>query len=73
MKKITAAGPFGGKNIQMLGADGKQLTQMEALREKNRLDGTEGMNVIYEEEANQMPQTDDYMEKVKRNLKKNLE
>lgn len=52
----------------MLGADGKKLTQMEALKEKNRLDGKEGMNVINEAEANQLSQTEDYMEKVKRNL-----
>ena len=56
MKKITADGPFGGKNKQMLGADGQQLTTLEALKEKNRINGEEGMNVINEAEANEMPQ-----------------
>ena len=55
MKKITADGPFGGRNKQLLGADGAPLTQIEAMREMYRINGEEGMNVIDEAAANQIP------------------
>ena len=73
MKKITVDGPFGGKNKQMLGADGKKLSTLEALKEKHRLDGKEGVNVLNEAEAHKLSKSEDYIEKVKRNLEKNKE
>jgi hypothetical protein len=47
LKKIKPEGPFGGKNRQVLGYDGKALTEEEPQKEDQRLKGN-SLNVVNE-------------------------
>lgn len=74
LRKITVDGPFGGRNRQILDADGKPMTGIEALKESQRLDEN-GLKLIFEDEAAELLKNDnkkEYVEKVKAIMKKNL-
>lgn len=70
MKKITTGGHFEGKNKQLLGPDGKALTSIEALREKNRVDGS-GLDILDEEDALKLKPKANYLDNVKSKLLEN--
>jgi len=73
LRKITKDGPFNGKNRQILDADGKPLSSLDAMKEEQRLGGNE-MDLETEEAANEKRlknKGESFLERVKRKMEEN--
>lgn len=73
LRKITKDGPFNGKNRQILDADGKPLSSLDAMKEEQRLGGNE-MNLETEEVANEKRlkhKGESFLDRVKRKMEEN--
>jgi len=78
LKKITKDGPYGGKNRQILGMDGRALTEIEALKEDARLKGdklglTDEQEAIKQSKAEKLAGKESYLDRVKRKMQENEE